>query len=735
MIDKNYTSTSSLTQTLSFVDMAKSPLTTQRLSILELSLEKFSQLANLKEGEFITYSNGRFEKHKNTLCNRIVYCFHSKILPLNAIDTLVSECAKDIELLRLNFDPSSPNSADIVNAEKALLQQMHSTSITLFRSLNNLKAAYDRPEIYHKIQSLQSKISILDNNIVSLNNFMTRFKKISTNVSSLDSLIKKFTSDTYIDKYIEKLLQKQIIDEKSPSYFSLSAAVAALSKIFGDKATQNIINMYEVESSHFISSTDLKAVIIGIVANMTLEDLQAVCNSENKNLWILAKQQKALLEIKRSPSADFLNYLRQVSLFSKEETAQLKVNKPPYLTQLKKDQYFLKNCLRIDHFNHHPTHVKAADLKHFAYAEYLARNIAYGLYPSDEYASFREGTLVPVPSENGQTFLMQAHTLQNKRGLYGIVLIPANLDSQNSSHPIPVKILFRGSRNYAAWNRNLNPLDKLKWREQEGPGARSFEANRPILLNNLERILQKLPKDSPVKFEILGHSLGACDGERMCQALASKILRARYQHPQPKDAVFHKLNVQEINFFGFNTPGIEENINESFMQSATQLPDIKFQLRYFKAHHDPVQTVAKFLLGYHEEENLRPANVLTSVFNFAKPESAFGNNPINRYGLIPHTQYNLSKYSHPKRKIPNDVWIWNVKTNNPQDSGIKYYRNNPSNEPSESLVDEEKARKALFNQKWGPALRGMFLQLIGYVGEQIRQAFAKVRGSVHANLE
>jgi hypothetical protein len=678
------------------------PISTQQQKILEACLETFSKLSKLQQGEIFTYHHGKFHSHKNTLWNRFIFAFRSKNLRLIALDSLVSECAKTIELLRMQVNPLDTDYSEQLEAERSLLQKIHSQLASArILGLENLKTCWNDQEHIDKINAVQSKIAVLDHSIVSLNNFITRFKVNAQKPISTDQLIQKCTSDNYVDIFISNFLQKKSPEENHPNYFSTQTVQNSLMRYFGKSATLKIFNMYQMTDVHFISSVDLKALIIGIAANLTMEDLNTIYHSEIKT----PLNDYLPLNKPKEPGVEFLKKIREVSFFSGGEYRKFKISKPPYLHQLRKDQFFLKRCLKLNLLNLAEAKVKTASLQHFAYTEYLARDIAYGLYPLDEYATCTDGTLVPVPDENGQPILMEAHTLQNKRGLYGVVLIPAQLDSKSCPKTIPVQILFRGSRNFAAWNRNLSPLDKIRLNELEGPGARSFANSKTKLLQNLEIILQKLPKDSSVKLDITGHSLGACDGQRMCEAFASKIC-------QDKNSSFHNLDIKEVNFFGFNTPGIDINTNTSFLHCAALLPQIKFQLRYFKAKHDVVQTVANFVLGYHPLENLLPPNVLTSVFKFTKPESALGNNPANRYALVPHSQFNLHAYEDLAKTIPNDVWITHIITNNPADTGIVYQGKNADDPTKQSILDFDAARRSLFHQKWLSTLRRKFIRLI-----------------------
>ncbi len=703
-----------------------------QINTLDFCFKQFSQLASLKMGEFFTHSNNTFERHENTAYNRYSTVFNSKEGVFNAVDALISKCAETIEVTRFNYHPLKYSTSNLINSERAILQTLHSTLPQSLESFEKLKKVWNDPETSYKINSLQGKIEVLSTNIIEVNNFI-----ISSNIKGIKPgfskslLINKCKSDDYLEKFINNFLQKKIENEIQPSYFSKGEVIKHLVKLFGAQLTTEIMTLYRLDTFAFISSTDLKALLIGIAANITYENLEVILDLKNPNLL---EGVKISTPITHEERAQFLNHLRDISFFS-EKDLNFPLKNIPYYRQLKKDQTFLKSCLWINNLNLSKLQVKTASLQEFASAEYLARKIVYGLYPLDEYTSFKEGTLVPVPisfTPTQKTLLMQAHSLYNSKGLHCVVLIPSCFDDKSCSDTIPIQILFRGSRNYAAWNRNLNPIEKSgDWMEWGGPGGKSFAANKEVLLKQLDRVLAQIPKDKPAKIEIMGHSLGGTDGQRMCEAVVSKISRDRksamyLEESRKQDSAFNLLplgvlKIKELNFYGFNAPGIEKKINRSFLQCANELPDIKFQLRYFKAHHDMVQTVGNHVLGYHTHKKPLPSNVFTTVIKFRKPEESLGGwNLAKRYALVPHKQYNLCGYEDIKNKIPNNIWIEDIRTNNPSDVGLKFQGLNSDNEPLESVIDYEKTRKSLINKRWVFTIFDKFIKLIFIIGKQIK---------------
>jgi hypothetical protein len=103
----------------------------ERKKILEICVEKFSQLASMQRGEFLTCSNNGFKTHQNTSWNRFFTYFSSKEATLNAVDTLIIDCAKAVEFVRFDFNhfksAQDLSLRDQIKSERALLQTLSST--------------------------------------------------------------------------------------------------------------------------------------------------------------------------------------------------------------------------------------------------------------------------------------------------------------------------------------------------------------------------------------------------------------------------------------------------------------------------------------------------------------------------------------------------------------------------------------------------------------------------------
>ncbi len=678
--------------------------------------DRISQLAYLNINEFFISSKDAFEIYKDTFCSRIFTCFHSREESLDALDQLISKCAKIMEMFRLDFHSNEAFSN--IESDSRLLQRIHSNLEDLHNiGLENLKTSWNDPESLAKIEALKSKISILNNTVTSFNNLMTLIKK--NKKSSNGALLNGCTNDKYLDEFVINLYRANKGSMEPSCYFSKTSVAACLNSRFGDSMTRDILRMYSLDQTEFLSSNDLKALFIGIAANVTEPDI----------LYIREHNQDIMKFKPTDTPIDCLNRIRSLHRFSNQGLSSLK--NTPYYSQLKKDRQFLKKISWIDNLNLAENHLKTASLNHFAPTEYLCRKVVYPLFNSDEYASFREGTLVPVPDYSKgskEIILMQAHQLQSRKGLHCLALIPCDLEGKKYPEGIPVQILFRGSHNNAAWIRNLNPLEKDKIFSFEGPGNKSFKRRKKFILKKLDRVLEKLPKDASLKINVMGHSLGSSDSQRMCEALAQHIYQAKDLSP------LNHLNVNEVNFFGYNSPGIEDKINESFLEYAAKIPETQFQLRYFKAHRDLVQRAGGCFLGSHSRQRPLPPNVRATIIKFRQPNEAFGWNPAKRYALVPHLQYNLCAWKKQKKKIPNDIWIEKIRTNNPKDEGLVYQGLNPNNPPLKAVVDDEKIEKSLRLRTLFSKLYKKGIEIIQYIGRLFMDWVAELLNKIADGL-
>lgn len=646
--------------------------------------KRISEIALLDSNNFFIQSNDTFKIYEDTLCNRIITYFSSRTESLEALDDVITKCSKVMESFRLGFQTDEELKS--IHSDKKLLQTLDNHLDDLYTvGLGHLEKTWDDPESLDQINALKSKISLLKDSVASFSNFVTIINRNKN--KSKEDLLKQSTNDKHLNEYIVNIFNNENANNEEISYFSKSSIRLDFTKRFGPAITNDLLKMYALDTAEFISSNDLKGLLIGLAANITEVDL----------LHIQANNQDIFNFDPSATSLDILNQIRSLSLISNKQLDSFK--NAPYYYQLKKDLTFVKKLSSVENFNLASSRVKTAELDHFGATEYLSRRIAYSIFDSDEYASFREGTLIPVPdysTGSREIILMRAHELVSHKGLHGLVLIPCDVDNPRYALGMPLHVVFRGSHNLAAWNRNLNPMHKDRFFSFEGPGNNSFKKKKQPMLEKLDQVLKQLPKDASIKFGVMGHSLGSSDSQRMCEAIAEHIYQAKDENSEiSHKSPLNSLNVKEVNYFGYNSPGVEDSLNNSFLEYAKKIPNTVFQLRYFKAHRDLIQKIGGCFLGAHSKESPLPNNVKATVIKFRKPEDAYTRNPILRFGLVPHLQYNLTQNCNKNKNLLNDVWVEKIRTNNPQDEGLHYQGIDPNAIPKTAQVNPEKLLKSL----------------------------------------
>lgn len=492
-----------------------------------------------------------------------------------------------------------------------------------------------------------------------------------------------------------------IFSGSSPNYsqienYSNAEVKTLLTDLFGKRATNSVFCWYKLLEKKHISSIAVHALILGIAANLTVHDLDII--EKNRDPFFIKMNTNICPETEdpTKRKVELLKKMREISLLPRTSLVLQEIRRRGFQNQLAKDSEFITSCRWVDNIEIDPN-IKTYDLNKFSYSEYLSRVIIYGLEAKGNFAAFQPGTLVPVPLINEvsgikQTVLMETHRLISKGGLHAVVLIPSKVNPLNKDQTLPVQILFRGTKSASAWNRNLNLLEKQQMYGWEGPGGASFNRSRVAILEELQNILTLLPRNQPIKFEIFGHSLGASDAQRMC-ALLTELL-ASEQPILPKEN-----KVKEVNLFCYNAPGVEDNLNQNFVEMVEGLNEIQFNLRYFKVAHDIIQTAANQLLGYciRNEEPIK--NLFVSVFKIALPLGSY---------LAAHVTTFLCNLTDLTKKIQNEAWIESVKTNNPEDAEIRQYGPKGNEQPSPCKYKPSGAYKALDNRGiWTKTVRSL----------------------------
>lgn len=522
-------------------------------------------------------------------------------------------------------------------------------------------------------------------------------------------------STTPLDAFIQSIFNKSIFeaDYKEIKFYSKDEVQDLLDSVFGKTATLSAMCMYRLLPAKKISSIALHTLLIGIVSNLTKKDINFIeKNYHGTCLSPMISAITAQIPEGAERKIEILNKLRRIAPLPHNPVVKQEILRIGCKDQLHKDKKLLGSVHWIDNMNISPdkgTH----ELKKFSYAEYLAHVIIYALESKGNFAAFQTGTLIPVrtyndPACEGKTMLMEAHRLITKNGLHSVVLVPSEINSFSKEQTVPIQILFRGSKDAGAWNRNLNLLEKQQAYGWEGPGGASFNKNKYDILKNLQKILLLTPVGQPIKFEIFGHSLGASDAQRMCALLAESMVSKQSSVQKEnseieKSTLFNRI-VEEVNLFCFNAPGVEEILNERFLKNLETLKKVKFQLRYFKVAHDPIQTAANQLLGYYSKLKAPIENLFVSIFKLAKPLENFFFTLKNA-----HSNKFLCNFSNLKKRITNNAWIEYVKTNNPEDSNIHQRGPRGDENPTLGKYKHSSAFSALDNRgSWSRSLRSFF---------------------------
>jgi len=174
---------------------------------------------------------------------------------------------------------------------------------------------------------------------------------------------------------------------------------------------------------------------------------------------------------------------------------------------------------------------------YLASRELLAKYVAYALP-----ASTSAGMLVPIYSEEtDQTEIYQVNSQLNKNGLNSYILTPL----KSASH-LPNVLLFRGTDDPESMHRDFDPT---------GVGKTVYETQRETLLEMVEKTQSKTGSK---KLEIIGHSLGGVDGQRLLTDLTAS------------DRV---KNFEELNLYAFCSPRLDKSTLEIWESHLKELKE------------------------------------------------------------------------------------------------------------------------------------------------------------------
>lgn len=456
---------------------------------------------------------------------------------------------------------------------------------------------------------------------------------------------------------------------------SMKAVRSELNCTFGHSIVEEVLTFYGFENELILTSKQLHALLVGITANLRLEDLCHFAKNRSDLLTQLDPKLAANLPQngKDWSEAQLCEVLHQARDIGVPVVDSYKHK--PYAKQLQRDIAFQQACKLADNYNYEKAAEKTPlhDFAPYAFAEFLARDIAYACFAVTP-TRFSEGALLPSYNAEGKRHCQAAHLLFSGEGLNGVCLRAARPEAKNSY----LQTFFRGTYDWLSVKRNLGFFSK-------GIGRSVFDRHEKVLCKNWKRLFDLVHSKTGVmpQCEFGGHSLGALDGQRMVLAASSYLAQEKNSSIAP---VF--------NLFAFNAPGIESDKIKAFLKVVQKHPRWKFNLRYFKTHHDMVQRFAKGLLGYANTDKWRAKldamrNLNISIAKFDRPLAIYAirlkedllkgrliSAIVNLFKAMywAHTKRCLTIHDGERPKEWNSTYVRTFKTSFEEDEGKSFGR-------------------------------------------------------------
>jgi len=489
--------------------------------------------------------------------------------------------------------------------------------------------------------------------------------------------------DQTVHEIIDGIFEGRSVNEQ---YVLKETVQNSLSEIFGDDYVRTTMETYGYLSEEILSTKDIHAIMIGLVANLNMNDLEGIYEQRDNPILHLNLDHlpENLDDCTQENIHEVLLQLRSIDR-SRFELFKPEI-KGPFSDQLERDLGILTFIENLPEYERHQEDniLRINHVKHFGYSEYLSRDVVYGLCFSAK-TQFREAALIPLLDEKMEMRYLEAHSLHHGEGLFGVTFLPTE---QNPGEPIPVQVVFRGTYDKDSLKRDFSIREKEYFFGFEGPGVKSFNRKRDQMVQKLEEhldLMSELNDGAEFSLDFMGHSLGASDAQRMMHAVTKRIIETESD------------DVREMKFHSFNSPAVEGNISSEFVILATLLEDTEFSLRYFDTHRDWVQSVGGARLGYIDNYADIPDNLKLTVMTFSRAPKLLDelqNNLIER-GMHPkylrttfnglflelmrrvdaHTRHLFWTHDDEKGKMYNGTHVAEIRTNNPEDSNLRYGTN------------------------------------------------------------
>lgn len=498
-----------------------------------------------------------------------------------------------------------------------------------------------------KLESRKEGVDLLEKKYIKLVNLIqTQIDEYSgTNSERAYQYTRTIMAQMFIPGMDEKKLLNATKDFGVDKVL-LEGVKKAFIEQFGETFYNSLANLYHLDSKGVLTQSEIKCLVMSAAANLTMEAI----------LHMHAQGENSLFKPFFDLFPEQLDYWAPESLCQFLQIFRESVYKTwidrayncseDFLNTVKEDLKWLKT---LEPIADHPTADGAIGYRRFGFAETEAREFVYALCKKNRY--FQDGILFVDYDENRKLRCMKASSVIAKPGLYGIAILPV----ANSENPV-MQIIFRGTDDIDSVMRDVSLRQRASSKLVEGPGRRSFDESRNEIRNNILKIAKNLTSEfpsAPITIQFIGHSLGGTDAQRALAFCTPSLLKIN-----PR--------IESIQLYTFNSPGIEKDIANTFIETVNDHPQTIFKLRYFKNAHDALQELGAVFLGY-SSNGLSPDNLKISVFKFTAPMASSARQWIKN--LIPRRRHYHSHLG--VSSLDGKAYCEYVKTTNSDDESLK----------------------------------------------------------------
>lgn len=341
-----------------------------------------------------------------------------------------------------------------------------------------------------------------------------------------------------------------------PQAFSTTQAMAFLQKYYSKKTIETVFSFYTQPGEHIISTRLFHAIIIGIQANLTCEDVIPLT---------VERLEQMRAKLPTEPNRYYTDY---------------------HYVQLEKDLFFSESLRSVERYKPNSDNADPNNYRHHGFSEFLAKHIVYPVYGTGSnnwriditdtrQTNFVNGTLFPC-YRNGVQMLMQINFGIARDGLNMIEVQDVNNEFGAT--------LFRGTGDWPSLKRDLEYLFG-------GVGFASFEDNCKELLDRFHT-----SKTRPKVWYVIGHSLGGSDSMRFTAAMVKSAKDQMKEIPQ------------QLHLWTFNSPKVETELADSFIRDVEEIDKrqslkskdqrVQIVIHHTRVFGDIIQWPGGALLGY-----------------------------------------------------------------------------------------------------------------------------------------